>query len=329
MNYRLTVAQSRAMARAPTTPASFETRVGDVHDLRAFALACDLRSLTAAARVTAESKATLSRRITRLEAALGAALVQRSSRGIEPTEIGLAYRARIGEVLGLLGDANAAASNGGRATLTGPLRISIPPGFSGALAPVLAGFAAAHPQVVLVVHLSSRFGDLEAEHFDVALRATAALPDSSLVALRVGGPQSDGVLVAAPTYARSHRMPRRSGELADHRILVLADTGGAFTLPLARTGSREIRNHIVPIALAGSDLGFLKEMALAGAGIAILPWLSVQRELDTGELIRVLPGYCWPSAGLFLIHRGGRFVAPKIRGFLDYVRDALRAPPAK
>lgn len=312
------------MARAPVSPANFETRVGDVRDLRAFALVCDLRSLTAAARVTAESKATLSRRITRLEAALGAALVRRSSRGVEPTETGLAYRARIGEVLGLLGDANAAAAHGGRATLTGPLRISIPPGFSGALAPVLAGFAAAHPQVVLVVHLSSRFVDLEAERFDVALRATAALPDSSLVAQRVGGPQSEGVLVAAPSYARSRAMPRRPGELADHRMLALAETAGAFTLPLARTGSRATRDHVVPVALAGSDLGFLKEMALAGAGVAILPRLSVQRELDAGELVRVLPGYRWPSAGLFLIHRGGRFVPPKIRGFLDYVRGALR-----
>jgi len=81
----------------------------------------------------------------------------------------------------------------------------------------------------------------------------------------------------------------------------------------------------LPVAVAGSDLGFLKEMALAGAGIAVLPRLSVQRELSDGELVQILPGYHWPGAGLFLIHRGGTFVAPKIRAFVDYVRDALRA----
>ncbi|MBC7976769.1 MAG: hypothetical protein H7138_17480 [Myxococcales bacterium] len=79
----------------------------------------------------------------------------------------------------------------------------------------------------------------------------------------------------------------------------------------------------LPVAVAGSDLGFLKEMALCGAGITILPRLSVQRELDDGRLVHILPSYVWPSAGLFLLHRGGPFVAPKIRAFLDYLRTAL------
>ena len=67
-----------------------------MHDLHAFALACDLRSLAAVAKVTGESKATISRRITRLEAALGVALMRRSSRGIVATEEGAAYRTRLG-----------------------------------------------------------------------------------------------------------------------------------------------------------------------------------------------------------------------------------------
>ncbi|MBC7976770.1 MAG: LysR family transcriptional regulator, partial [Myxococcales bacterium] len=192
-------------ARVP----DYETRVGDLHDLRAFALACDLRSLTAVAAVTGESKATASRRITRLEAALGITLLRRSPRGIVPTDEGLAYRLRIRQVLELLGDANATAIHGGRATPSGQLRVSVPPGLSTAIAPLFTGFCAAYPQITMVVHLSSRFVDLEAEHFDVALRATAKLADSSLVAIRVGDPQPEGILVGAPAYVQAHPPLRR------------------------------------------------------------------------------------------------------------------------
>ena len=163
---------------------AYETRVGDLHDLRAFALASDLGSLTRAAEIMGESKATLSRRITRLESSLGAVLLRRSSRGIATTDEGAAYRVRVGEVLELLGDANAAVVHGGRATPSGPLRVSVPPGFAHTLAPIFASFCDQYPRVVLVVHLASRLVDLEGEHFDVAVRSTNTLPDSSLVALR-------------------------------------------------------------------------------------------------------------------------------------------------
>ena len=126
------------MARPKTSVVDHEARVGDLQDLRAFALASDLRSLGAVAKVTGESKATVSRRITRLEAALGVSLLVRSSRGVAPTENGAACRQRIGEVLELLGDANAAVVHGGQATPSGQVRVSTPPGFSNVLAPLFA-----------------------------------------------------------------------------------------------------------------------------------------------------------------------------------------------
>ncbi len=70
-------------------------------------------------------------------------------------------------------------------------------------------------------------------------------------------------------------------------------------------------------------LGGGERLTQCGAGITILPRLSVQRELDDGRLVHILPSYVWPSAGLFLLHRGGPFVAPRIRAFLDYLRTAL------
>jgi DNA-binding transcriptional LysR family regulator len=82
-----------------TSVAAYETWVADIRDLRAFALACDLKSLTSAARVMGENKATTSRRLTRLEAALGTALLRRSPRAVEMTDDGAAYRAQVARVL--------------------------------------------------------------------------------------------------------------------------------------------------------------------------------------------------------------------------------------
>ncbi len=311
------------MPRSTAKVTDYETLVGDLRDLRAFALAADLRSLTGSARTSGESKATVSRRITRLESSLGVALLRRSTRGIEVTDEGAAYRLRVGEVLELLGDANAAAVHGGRATPSGQLRVTAAPGYASGLAPVFASFTAQYPQVVLVVNVSSRFVDLEAEHFDVALRATGKLADSSLVAVRLNGSQPEGSVVAAPSYLAAHLPPRRPQDLANHRFLALAESGGPFLLPFTRRGTGETLHVTVPVALAGSDLGFLKEMALQGAGITVLPRINVQRELDDGRLVHLLPSYAWPQVSLFVIHRGGPFVPPKVRVFVEHLRKSL------
>jgi DNA-binding transcriptional LysR family regulator len=300
-----------------------QLRVGDVHDLRAFALASELRSLTAVAKVMGESKATVSRRITRLEAALGVALMRRSSRGIAVTEDGAAYRDRVAQVLEMLGSANAAVMRGAKAAPSGQLRVSIPPGLTSALAPSLSSFGAAYPQVVLVVHAAARFVDLEAESFDVALRSTSRLVDSSLVAVRVGDPEPEGILVATAGYLGAHGIPRRPHELAAHRFVALAETGGRYTLPLVHRTTGKPLSLPLPVAVAASDLGLVKDLVLSGAGISSLPRLSVQRELEERALVHVLPAYIWPSTGLFLLHRGGTFVAPKVRAFIDHMKRAL------
>jgi len=309
----------RSQARAPDEA----MRVSDLHDLRAFVLAADLRSVTAAAHVTGESKATISRRITRLEAALGVALVQRSSRGIAATEDGVAYRQRIGALFEQLNEANSAAMHGGKAVPSGQLRVSLPPGLAEVLAPHLTSFGLAYPRVALVVELSSRFVDLEAEHFDVAVRATAQLPDSSLVAIRVGDPKSEGLCVASPRYLAGRPPPRHPSDLAAHRMLLIGDTAAPSRVPFVHRTTRKSAAVVLPVAVAGSELGLLRQLAVAGAGITILPDLGVATELADGRLVHVLRSYVWPSTAVFLVHRGGAFVPPKIRAFLDHLREAL------
>ncbi|WP_434425924.1 LysR family transcriptional regulator [Nannocystis pusilla] len=311
------------MAPGKIPGSDYATLVDDVRDLRAFALVCDLRSLTAAAKVMQESKATVSRRISRLESVLGTELLRRSSRLVEMTADGVGYRARVGAILELLGDANATTVYGREAEPSGQLRVAAVPGLDAALAPVFLRFAEQYPQVVVAVSLASRLVDLEAEHFDVALRASTALADSSLVAVRVGDAPLERILVASPSYLAARPAPRRIHDLATHRFIGMGDTAAPTTLTLVRRASDETVSLRLPVFFASSSIAFTKELLLAGAGVAILPRPSVQRELDEQRLTHLFPGSIAPGPSLYLLHRGGRFLAPKIRVFVDFVREAL------
>jgi DNA-binding transcriptional LysR family regulator len=309
--------------------ANFETLVDDVRDLRAFAITSDLKSLTKAARILGESKATTSRRITRLETALGVALLRRSPRTIEMTDEGALYRARVAEVLELLGDANAAAQ-GARAIPSGQLRVAAAPGLSEALAPLLARFSAAFPKVAISVHVAARFVDLEVEQFDVALRATAKLPDStSLVAHRIESTvYTERIVVAAPSYLEAHPAPRRVEDLVAHRML--GQTDAPATSPVVFTLQRNNAQVTtsLPVAMATADIVLIRDLALEGAGVGIIPRMLVQRHLDRGRLVHLLRGFVAPSADLYLVRRGGRFVPPKVRAFVEFAKRELVLVPA-
>lgn len=308
--------------------ADYETLVADVRDLRAFALTCDLKSLTAAARLMGESKATTSRRITRLETDLGTALLKRSPRSIDPTDEGGAYRARVAEILELLGDANANAQ-GARATPSGQLRVTAAPGIGDALAPALAQFSAAFPKVALSVHIASRYVDIEAEQFDVALRVSAKLTDSSLIAHKIGNAELEHIVVAAPSYLKQHAAPRRVEELASHRIARAQESPAltAVTFQLLTDGSKVTVS--LPVALASTDIVLMRDMVVEGAGVTILPRILVQRHLEDGRLVHLLPGAVAPGLSLYLLHRGGRLVPPKVRAFVDFMKKSLVFPAAR
>ncbi len=304
--------------------ADSETLVGDLLDLRAFCLVTDLRSVTSAAKIMGESKATVSRRIARLEQILGVSLLKRTPRLVEPTEDGMAYRTRVGEVLELLGDANTTV-RGARATPSGHLRVTSAPEFNGLLAPLVAEFAEQYPDVVVDLLVTEQVVDLGAEHVDVALRVAARLPDSQLVAHRLL--DLVAIAVASPGYIRRSRAPKRLEELEDHRVVQVGAVRMTRSLPLTRVdgtgGTVELR--LRPAMLA-SDMNFVKEAVLAGAGVAFLPTVVVEKELAEQRLVHVLKPYRTAGAALYLIYRGGRFLAPKVRAFRDFVLKSFSAP---
>jgi DNA-binding transcriptional LysR family regulator len=304
-----------------------ETLVGDVHDLQAFVLAADLHSLSATAKRLGESTATVSRRIARLEAALGVSLLHRLPRGVELTDHGIDYRGRVSEILELLGEANGAVRRA-HAAPAGQLRISAAPGSDSFLAPLFAKFAREFPDVIINVLVTERFVDLEAEHIDVALRATRKLADSSLVAHRLL--ELEMIVVAAPAYLREHAAPKRVEELAEHRMVQLGQAGPAVPVVMERLdGSESIEIHLSASSIAATDLGFAKGLVVAGAGVALLPRFIMQRELDEGRVIHLLRAHVVRGAALYLMHRGGRFLPSKVRAFREFMLRECRPPRAQ
>lgn len=298
----------------------------DMRDIRAFCLVVDLGSITAAGEALCETKGSVSRRLSRLEETLGVSLLRRSPRLVQPTEDGVAYRERIGRALELFDDANAALRHA-REAPRGHLRVTAPNDLAvSSLGPVVARFMEKFPEVIVDMVLSERRLDFETEQIDVAIRASAALEDSSLVAHRLR--DLDGRLYASRAYLKTHGTPRTPDDLASHRLLAISPMRAGKTIPLRRKGDP----HADPtgvratIPLVATNPAFVLEAAAAGAGIATLPSELGDRAVEAGRLCPVLPDHVCFDGALFLIHLGGRFLPPKVRAFRDHVLTELGRP---
>jgi DNA-binding transcriptional LysR family regulator len=304
--------------------AELETTGADLADLRAFCMVADVGSITSAARALGETKGTVSRRLTRLERTLGVVLLRRSPRLVQTTEDGIAYRMRIGRALELLDEANAAVQRS-RATPSGHLRITAPVDLGVLVAPLVAGFVERYPEVSVEVVLSQAVLDFDSNQIDLALRVVRTLSDSSLIAYKLK--EIDNALYASPSYLRKHRQVKRPDDLTDHRMLVLRSTRGHLLLTLRANRGTETARVRVRAAVSASDFSFVRESALAGAGIALMPSVVATRDVEEGRLVPLLTDYAVDfGASFYLVHQGTRFLSSKIRVFRDYVLETFAVP---
>ena len=309
------------MVRAQPSVPDSETVDVDPRDVRAFCRAVDLGSITAAARSTGEAKGTVSRRVARLEEALGTALLRRTGRRVEPTDEGLIYRQRAGAAIDLLDEA-ASDLRDRHADPAGHLRVTAPIGLGTQLVgPSLGPFVERYPRVTVEVVVTDAVLSFSEHRIDVALRISSGLPDSSLVATRLFDLEAD--LAASPGYLAAHGVPAAPADLDAHRTIIVPLRGTTMPLELERAGERVrvvARGHV-----SSHDLLLLREAALGGAGVAMLPKPMVERDVAEGRLVRVLPDWKLVGGGrVYLLHAGGP-VPPKVRAFRDFLVDAVRA----
>jgi DNA-binding transcriptional LysR family regulator len=291
-------------------------------ELAVFAGVVEAGGFSAAAARLGLSKAAVSDHVRRLEARLGARLLNRTTRRIALTEAGEACYAR---ARGMVAEADAAARTAEvlQAEPVGRLRITAPQTFGPLhVAPALAAFAALYPRLDLELLVTAQTVDLVRERLDVAIRI-GSLPDSSLVARRIA--MARMVIVAAPDYVRRRGALRAPAELAKHDTMQFTPLNWGEVWRLTDPGGRPRRLPIRPRFVTDSG-DALVEAARAGLGLALVQDWMVHRHVAAGELIVQLPGWGRRNVPIHALHASQGRPAAKIRLFIDHLRRHLGDP---
>jgi DNA-binding transcriptional LysR family regulator len=290
----------------------------DLLDVLAFVRVVETGAFSRAAERMGMSKSIVSRRVARLEEQLGARLLTRSAQGAQPTDAGQAYYERASNILCELEAAQEVVAEA-VTQVAGPLRMSAPLSFGVEhLAPALAEFAAEHPRVELDISFDDRLVDLIGGGFDLALRI-GNLEDSALVARRIA--PSRRVLVGSPAYVALRGRPSHPRDLADHDILIYSQEQWRF-----RVGNRWETVRVRPVLRADNG-EMLREAAVRGIGLCILPTFIASSALGAGDLEVLLPDHPLPEAGLHLVMPPGRAATARVRALADFLAERFGPEP--
>lgn len=295
-------------------------------DMAAFALVAERGSFSAAARQLGMTPSALSRQVARLEAALGAKLLERSTRRLRLSEAG---RAMLEHCRSMLSAADEAVQQAQQRhdEPRGKLRISMPKAFGRfVIAPLMPDFLASHPQVELELFISDRDVDPLADGLDLTIRITDTPPPG--LAGRPLTPVRQ-LLCATPRYLAEHGEPAHPRELTQHHCLYLAEHEGDKRWQLQRGGESVTVNVNGRYAVNHSELRL--EGVLAHFGIAPLPQCTAQAALDAGKIRTVLDDWRFTTAyqGMaWLLYPPNRYLSLKVRALIDYLAARLQAPAA-
>ncbi|WP_288758241.1 LysR family transcriptional regulator [uncultured Brevundimonas sp.] len=279
-----------------------------------FAAVVEHGSLSAAARAMRLSPAMASRRLARLEDRLGARLLNRTTRRQSPTEAGAVFYRRVVEILAASREAEALVAGGAR-TAAGPLRITAPTSFGRMhVAPYLKGFLDRHPKVALRLDLSDAYVDLVGERYDLAIRIGQRV-EASMVGVRLASNRR--VLCASPAYIAEHGEPRALRDLSGHRLLAAAGQS-----PWRLQGPNGAVSVTIDSRVATNSSEVVRELAVAGAGIALRSTWDIHQDLAAGRLRVVLPDHQGAqSVGLYAVHPRSDLVPASVVAFVAYLAD--------
>ncbi len=293
----------------------------DLHDVEALVSVVESGSFTKAATRSGLPKSALSRRVARLEQSLHVRLLQRTTRSLSLTEAGAEYHRRAAEALTQLREARDVALETTQEP-QGTIRITAPVDVgTGFLTPVLVAFTKRYPKVNVEVDLTPRYVDLVAEGFDLAVRA-GKLRDSSLVARLLG--RSHLVLVASPEYLERRGRPSSVAELAQHDCILFRPVNGANTWALSGPHGEE--KVVVRGPLAGSDFPFVRNAALLGAGIALMPLGACFDDLRSGELVGILHEHQGIEGAIHLVYPSASYLPLRVAMLRDFLLEHLKVP---
>ncbi len=285
-------------------------------DLILFATIVEQESLVRAAEYLAMPKATVSRRLTNLEAALGQRLLHRTTRRLTLTDFGqefLDHSRRVAEEVATVQDFVRSQD----VRPQGRLRVSMPGDYARQhFSRAIATFIEAYPEIQLDLDLSSRRVDLIGERFDLAIRMGALENDSTLVARKID--EQNFSLYASPIYLALHPAPKHPDDLERHAsVRLLSARGSAVPWRLIR--GKEVWEGVPPGRLTLNSPDMIQQLLLDGAGIGALPDRFAAEDVQRKRLVRVLPRWCFPPVPAWAVMPMRRYLPAKTRAFLDHI----------
>jgi len=288
----------------------------ETSELLAFVQIADAGSISGAASELELPRATVSRRLARLEDRLGVKLMHRTTRQLQLTESGeeLYHHAR--SIVQAVESASRAVRRSDD-TPRGLLRVSAPP-LSLGFRKVVLSFVERYPEVQLELISSSRHEDMIANNIDLAWRAGVSI-DPGLIARRLVA--SEVVGLASPAYLERAGVPETPADLERHACLVGFARGvrPATHWPLHDGGKIRVRGRLV-----SNDVVLLLDAARRDMGIAVLPAIVAGLALERGEVVPVLPGVLGTASQVALVYPDKRLLKPAVRAFVDHVVESLK-----
>ena len=284
-------------------------------DLATFTTVVTEGSFTAAANRLDTNKAHVSRVVSRLEARLGAQLLNRSTRQISLTEVGREFFERASSILAAVEAAELAVSRLQGAP-TGTLKLSAGAEFGQLrVNSWVTDYLARYPEVSVAADYSNRIADIIHEGIDVAIRV-GDLPDSELSARRLG--DIDYGLYAHPNYLMAAGRLETPADLASHPLIHFSPAGHKRW---ELTDGQVTRHLEVEPRLSVNNNLAVRHAVAEGLGIALLPTFQAEQLTDLQPLTRVLPDWSRPPVPVHAVFASGRYMSPKVRAFIDVCVD--------
>jgi DNA-binding transcriptional LysR family regulator len=285
--------------------------------IRAFAQVVNSGGFAAAARAMGVSRSQVNKLVIALESELGVQLLHRSTRVVTPTETGLAFHERCVEILASLAEAERSITQLHEQP-RGRLRVNAPMSFGTMhLAPALADFLVEYPDLQVQLTLNDRFIDPIEEGFDVTVRIAKPQEVASLIIHPlIPTPQ---VLCAAPIYLERYGTLTHLDDLHHHSCLRYGQL--AVEAQWTLIGSEGEQTISVNGALCSNNGEVLRDAAVRGLGITLLPMFIIEPELQQGLLQVVLPDYHPPELTISVIYPVNRHLSTKVRLLVAFLQE--------
>jgi DNA-binding transcriptional LysR family regulator len=293
-----------------------------LNGMAVFARVIEMGSFSAAARDLRLAKSTVSKQVAALEQRLGARLLNRTTRRLSPTEVGRAYYERCTRIIAEVEEAELAVS---RLQLEprGTLRLNAPMSFGNLhVAPVIADFMNAYPELTVDMTLNDRLVDLVDEGFDVAVRI-GKLADSTLIAKKIA--PSRQVVCAAPEYWQAHGIPARPQDISNHNCLIYTYLRNPHEWIFKMADG--VKTVSITGKLRANNGEALRAAALKGYGVYLGPTFIVGEDLRSGRLQAVLRDFEIQNHFIHAVYPHSRHLSVKVRAFVDFLAERFGDEP--